>query len=336
MGKNGVSRIWWWLIPTTVILGGLGYYWYTKTGPEVEKVLVTREISPVEKTDPSGGVRATGARPMEQPAVKSFPIDEKGLSKESPGAETSPIEKEDLLQEARNATYGQIERLFEADKGDLFKKASADKVYCDLIEQYIIDFFGYLDTEKYIKRLDLKTDTYSYFKKLLKKLSVRPPFPAGEGSTPTVMVSNVFYFFRVLDRKDLRLFKKTVVNERDTMEINLEMFYRWLMLGKQCPNPGDIRPSFEVMYRYAGFFLNTIGGRACLFRRSSSLRVLVNYYCLLIVYQADRLGKNRYGIDIFPHIQPLKDDIRHHPDFEFQEKYISSLNRIENYYLQKR
>ena len=205
-----------------------------------------------------------------------------------------------------------------------------------LIAEYIADFFLYLDSERYIQKLDLGTNTYSQFKKILQQLTAKPPVPAGEGMHPTTMVANIYYFSRALDRKDLLLFKEVVINERDTMELNLEMFYRWFMLGNLCPDPDQARPSFDVMYRYAGFFLNSTGGRAYLFRRPLRLRLLLSYYCVLIVYQADRLGKNNYGLNLLPYIQPLKDELAHHAELEFQAHYIRSLNRIEDYYLQKR
>jgi len=417
INKTG-GRIWWWVLVAVVVLGGLGYYWYSRTGPEAEKVLVAGDLSPVDKKAPSTGRPGKEDREgerldakdvsQERADGKAFPVDEKAVPKKPLGRETVPVDKEVVLQELRNATGGQIERLyelgkedfakideriknlfapreedsirtggeaqrlaesgkdnsfrrggkierqpelgkddaggtdergtrlFEPRKGDLFGKAPADKIYCDLIDEYVADFFAYLNTKKYIERLDLKTNTYAYFKRIIEMLAARPPVPAGEGFAPTIMLQNVFFFSRALDRKNLRLFKEVAVNERDTLEINLEMFYRWVMLGKLCPNPGQVRLPFDVMYRYAGFFLNTTGGRAYLFRRSVTLRLLLTYYAVLVVYQADRLGKNSYGINISPYIQPLRDEIRHYPDFEFQNQYISTLNRIEDYYLQKR
>lgn len=354
MRKKTGGRIWWWLLPAVVVLGGLGYYWYSQTGPKPEKVLVAGDLSPVDKKASLKGVPGIKDLEGKRPGGKTFPIDKKAPTEQDLGVGTVPAEKEGLLQELRSATEDQIERLFELGKDDLFRtdgevkrlfeprkgdsfgKAPADKIYCALIEEYVADFFGYLNTEKYIKRLDLKTSAYSKFKQILKRLAAQPPVPAGEGIHPAIMLKNIFYFSRALDRKDLRVFKEVVVNERDNMELNLEMFYRWLMLGNSCPNPRGVRPPFDVMYRYAGFFLNSTGGRAYLFRRSISLRLLASYYCLLIVHQADRLGKNSYGINIVPYIQPLKDEISNYPNFEFQDQYVSTLTRLEDYYLQKR
>jgi len=41
-----------------------------------------------------------------------------------------------------------------------------------------------------------------------------------------------------------------------------------------------------------------------------------------VVYQADRSGRNSYGINIFPHINPLREEISHYPDFQFQDQYM--------------
>ena len=375
------GRIWWWAVPVVVVLGGAGY-WYSQTRTKPENVLVSGDLSPVDKTASSQGVpgpkdleqKGSGAGDIaERPARgKSFPIDEKAVPKKPLRPEIVLVEKEVLLQELRSATEGQIEQLLELDKkdfadidkqishlfepgkddstrtvgqvtrlfeprqDDVFGKAPAEKIYCTLIDEYTADFFGYLDTKKYIERLHLKTDTYACFKTIIKRLTAQPPVPAGEGFATTTMVKNVFFFSRALNRKDLLFVKEVVTKEHDTLEINLEMFYRWLMLGNFCPNPGNVRPPFDVIYRYAGFFLNTTGGRSYLFRRSVTLRLLLTYYSLLIVHQADRSGKNSYGINIFPYIQPLKDEIRHYPDLEFQNQYVRALIRIEDYYLQKR
>ena len=120
------------------------------------------------------------------------------------------------------------------------------------------------------------------------------------------------------------------------MEDNLDMFYRWLTLGDRCPDPEKLRPSGAVAYRYAGFFLNSTGGRAYLFRRSAGLRLLVTYYCLLIVHKADREGRNNYGIDTFAFVAPLKEEIGHNPDLQYQREYLEQLKWVESYYLQKR
>jgi len=215
-------------------------------------------------------------------------------------------------------------------------KASLPEDPCARIEKDVSDFFRYLDSRKYVKAMDLSAGTYARFKHILRALVARTPMPAGEGIDPKIIIRNVYHFFRVLERKDLQLIREVMANEYDSLEINIELFYRWLTLGKQCPDPEGLRPQKETLYHYAGFFLNTTGGRACLFRRAQGLRLLVSYYSLLILHSADQEGINSYGIDILPFIKTLKGEIHLYPDFLFKDDYIEGLNRIQGYYLQRR
>ena len=132
------------------------------------------------------------------------------------------------------------------------------------------------------------------------------------------------------------MIREILTRESDILELNLDMFFQWFMLGARCPDPEKIRPALDVSYLYAGFFLNTIGGRAYLFRRPTLLRVLVSYYSLLIVHEADRKGKNSYGIDIFPLIVPVREELRLFPNLLLKKEYIRELNNLESYYRKKR
>ncbi|MDY7038636.1 MAG: hypothetical protein SV375_21100 [Thermodesulfobacteriota bacterium] len=211
-----------------------------------------------------------------------------------------------------------------------------DENDCDYIEKDVQAFFNYIDKQKYIQDLERGLDTYDLFKKIIVKLSAQPPVPAGEGINAVVMTRNIYYFFHLLDKKELRLIREIIRNESGTLELNLELFYRWLMLGDHCPDREGIRPAPYVLYQFAGFFLNTIGGRSYLFRRPTGIRLLVSYYCLLIIHEADKTGGNSYGIDIFPDIAPLAREISTYPDFHFQNEYINRLTQLQNYYLKKR
>jgi hypothetical protein len=224
----------------------------------------------------------------------------------------------------------------ELSEGSAVSDVIPEENPCDRIERDVAEFFNYLDSREYIRRLELGGSTYDHFKQILRDLAEHPPIPAGEGVAPRIMAQNVYHFFRVLDREDLRLLRDVTRNEEDTMEINLAIFYRWLMLDKECPDADGERPSFDILYQYAGFFLNTIGGRAYLFRRAASLRLLVSYYSLLIVHEADKSGQNNYGIDIFPLIPLIAQEILHYPSFRFQAEYIGQLDILRDYYAKRR
>lgn len=245
-----------------------------------------------------------------------------GESKLSSGKKSGPVKEE--------GGTGQVVR------EKIALRPYGEEPDCKQIEDDVEGFFDYLDQKKYVQHLGSGPDAYARFKRIIKRLAAEPPIPAGEGIDPRIIIQNVYYLYRILDRTDIRLIKDVVVNEKDTMEFNLYMFYKWLTLGGRCPDNGDLRPSLKVLYHYAGFFLNTIGGRAYLFRRLEGLRLLVSYYSVLIVHEADREGKNYYGIDVFPFIDPLKQEINYYPNFEFQSEYIDRLNEVEDYYLQRR
>jgi hypothetical protein len=211
-----------------------------------------------------------------------------------------------------------------------------EKTYCERIDQEIQGYFRYLNAKGYVKHLGEGLDTYAQFKTMIRKLSAKLPIPAGEGIDSTIISDNIFLFFRVLDKNDFRLIRDLLRNEEDTLEPTLDLFYRWLTSGSRCPDPEGIRPSQSVLYHYAGFFLNTIGGRSYLFRRPLGLRLLCSYYSLLILQEADKQGKNSYGIDVLPFIAPLAREIALYPDFRFKQTYLKNLEEMGKHYLKKR
>jgi hypothetical protein len=247
-----------------------------------------------------------------------------------------------LSEKERESAYQGQKQAQKSYQGPIYaseikqSKSMDPQEYCAKIENDIMDFFKYLDNKNYIQHLNERMDTYAEFKRILKKLSSNLPIPAGEGIDSTVMTKNIFHIFRILSKTDIRLVKEITLNESETMELNLEMFYDWLRLGNQCPDPDEMKPSLDVLYQYAGFFLNTIGGRAYLSRRTMALRMLLSYYSLLIVHDADTRGRNTYGIDIFPYIAPLSAEMAISPDLKLKKEYIQKLNQMEGYYLQKR
>ena len=224
----------------------------------------------------------------------------------------------------------------QSQERDEFKHPLRQAISCDQIEEDIRDFFKYLNSKSYVRHLDEKMDTRVVFKELVDKFSRNPPIPAGEGIDTSIITKNIFYFFRLLDKKEIRLIRSIIRNEADTMEMNLDLFYQWFLLGAKCPNVEGLRPSLNTLYQYAGFFLNSIGGRSYLFRRPLGLRILVSYYSISIIHEADKQGKNSYGIDVFPHIAPLAKEIIHYPEFHFKNEYVQRLTKISNYYMATR
>jgi len=266
--------------------------------------------------------------------LKTWPDLEKTLI----GEKVSPVEQEGLSKgpvAVAPKERQKISPLPPAEK-ESSPQVTPEQNYCAKTERNIADFLQYLNEKKQIRRLLPGMNVPVRFRQIIKKLEDRPPIPGGEGMDTKIVIQNMYHFFRVLDRKDILLIKEIIRSDQDTSEATMKMFYDWLMLGDECPDSEQIRPSLPILYRYTAFFLNTTGGRAYLYRRTPSFRLLVSYYCLLIINEADKTGKNYYGVDIFPFINPLTEEFSRYPDFQFQSEYISNLNKMESYYSEKR
>ena len=87
------------------------------------------------------------------------------------------------------------------------------------------------------------------------------------------------------------------------------------------------------LYDYAGFFLNTMGGRLYLFRRDSHSRMVISYYALLTIDQANQNGNNRYGIDINQPIDSLINEIETSgAHLKLREQYLDKLYELKERY----
>jgi hypothetical protein len=315
MKKRDRKRFWWRLIILAVLVavGVTAYFLFLEKEGEERKA----EEKKIEE------------RKVEERKAREKEAAEEKASVDKPAS----AEKERASQVATKTPIKGEPTLTEGVKEGRPSEKEDD---CSKIENTVQDFFTYLNRERYVRNLEADMDSYERFKGVMMKLSSEPPVPAGENMDTLIMTRNIYHFYRLLENEDLRLIREILRNEADSLELNLDIFYKWLMLGDQCPDPQKTRPSLEVLYQYAGFFLNTIGGRAYLYRRPLNVRLLISYYALLIVHEADKKRKNNYGIDVFPEITPLAREISLYPDFHFQNEYILQLTQLQNYYLKKR
>ncbi|MBN2062422.1 MAG: hypothetical protein JW882_18615 [Deltaproteobacteria bacterium] len=316
--KKKRSRIWWGLLILLLLAIAIFFgYYLGRDNALVEEAALVEEV--VEKAKKI---------PLKIKEVNPVSNSTHGIKERNERNEIEQIEETEP-QKVRIAIKGK-----EPSIGIPAQPLKED--YCAQIESQFSDFFIYLDSRDYIKEMDLKTDSLSLYKKILGELSSNPPIPSGEGLSPEIMNTNIFFLFRILDWEDICFVKEVLKHEADTIEMNMDLFYQFFMSRDQCPDPENLRPTFRILYHYAGFFLNTIGGRACLFRRTSTVRLLMTYYSILVIHEADKTGGNNYGIDICPEIAPLMREISIQPDLRFQNEYISQLTGIKDYYEGKR
>jgi hypothetical protein len=245
------------------------------------------------------------------------------------------IDREERSQEANAAT---AEKQAEKVSGKQGVEGQATDVQdeCLKMEKEVTEFLAYLDKKDYIRRLGIEEDVFSRFKKIVHRLSLNPPTPAGEGLKNGMIIKNIYHLYRALSSQDLKLIRLILQNESDTLEINLAALYPWLMSADKCSQKDGLPPSLDTIYRYAGFFVNSIGGRAYLFRRKTRLRLLMNYYCLLIIHEADKKKMNSFGIDIGPFLEPLAEEIENYQFLYYRKEYAGKLIDLKNYYGGKR
>ncbi len=232
-------------------------------------------------------------------------------------------------QEQPNQDEDLFNTVFGTESSD--KTGGDDAVDCDAIEAQLASFFNYLDNHHDLD--DVEGGSAGLFRDVVARLLANPPVNIGEMQEMFRLVKNVTHFYRVLGKERLLQAKEIVDSETRVMEPALALLYAWVVHCKE-PLPGDeAPPSLDRVYDYAGYFLNTLGGRSYLLRRESKLRMLITYYSILIVDQANDEKFNRYGIDLRPYIEYLFYDIANQKGLAHRERYLTSLTTLRDKYL---
>jgi hypothetical protein len=99
--------------------------------------------------------------------------------------------------------------------------------------------------------------------------------------------------------------KAILTNEKGSIEQILSDYYL-LVTTPECSMTAYANGiDHAALYEYACFFLNTMGGRLYLFRRDSLSRMVVTYYAILLVEEANIQNNNRHGIALRPVVNML-------------------------------
>ncbi len=199
---------------------------------------------------------------------------------------------------------------------------------CNNLADQIHDFFTHIDSEDYIKQFELQEPSQTYFIALAYKLLKNPPVVSRESDDLYTILRNMAHFFRVIGKDNIILMKTILDRERDKIEDIAADLYQWTTWSSCSDDKLEFSPSLDEMYEYAGFFLNTMGGRSYLFRRDSRSRLLVNYYSVLLIERANKKGTNRHGIDITQVIPQLVQEIDSSNQLIYKENYIDSLYEL--------
>ena len=249
-------------------------------------------------------------------------------------AEISSLEKEIKDLKGQEVPSEKLAEAFGEDASQVEAAVFSEKEppNPEEIERQILAFFSYLDNREYVQAMGLKTDTYSLYQQAVTELSENRPIVVGEMDSLYNMARNVAHFFRVLGKQKVSLAKAVMRNESEIMESMMKIFFTWYTADPKDRQKIKGCPSSEMLYQYAGFFLETLGGRSYLFRRDAKTRTLTYYYCVLIIDRANDEQLNAYGIDIRPHVISALNLINSQIGLIHQKSYIAKLETLKDKY----
>ncbi|HJO62398.1 MAG TPA: hypothetical protein QF571_06175 [Desulfobacterales bacterium] len=248
-------------------------------------------------------------------------------------------ELEEKISNLEEVVSQQKEALVPKEKlGDAFGEESPavsslkKNIPCLEMMYQITSFTTYLDSREYLTFYKIEEGTYNLFQKLIEKLSAHPPVVSYEMDDLFTLIRNVTHFYRVIGRKRIRLINDILKNESEIIESVMATFFAWFFNGTNCKTKLNAPPSLDILYKYAGFFLNTLGGRSYLLRRDSKVRVLTSYYSILVLDRANDETQNPYGIDFRPYIVFSFYDISSLKGLLYQKEYLAELKGLMEKY----
>ncbi|MBU0484313.1 MAG: hypothetical protein KKB30_07350 [Proteobacteria bacterium] len=207
------------------------------------------------------------------------------------------------------------------------------KISCEQLDTEIQEFFHHLDSQEYIKDRSLNGGSQAHVKRLIDKLLANPPIVVRETDSLFTILTNTAHFYRVLGPEDVILAKDILAQEAGILEPTMALFYNWSKKQQECKTPQtEITLPLQNLYEYAGFFLNTLGGQSYLFRRESHLRILIKYYCILILDRSNAEILNRHGIDIRLPIKSMINEIDLSENLLYKEEYMRTLINLKDKY----
>ena len=217
----------------------------------------------------------------------------------------------------------------------LVRGVSPKRITCRELEQSLRAFCDYLDATETLRSQKTSQQSWALLSDLLGMLERRLPNISGESHRPELVIQNSFYFFRLLRRAKVDLVRNVFKYEADLAEPLMGILYYWLVSGQQCDKPPSVPANLKVMYHYAGFFLNTLGGHSYLYRRDSRIRLLTIYYSILVIHEADLRGLNEAGLDLRFILPLLFSEIQSRNDLLYAEEYLQTLSKLQLHYFQR-
>ncbi|MCI5124112.1 MAG: hypothetical protein D3925_06445 [Candidatus Electrothrix sp. AR5] len=204
---------------------------------------------------------------------------------------------------------------------------------CKEVSPVLTNFVNSLEKKEYSKEESSAQPLQEHFNALATQLVNNPPVVIHETDELYTVLTNTAHFFRILGKDNMRLLRKVLKQETGDFEDIAAEIYRLSTGGEQCVSGNKrLKIPFTAAYEYAGFFLNTLGGRSYLFRRDSGTRLLVNYYAVLALDQANKKQLNNYGLDIREQLPWLIQEMEANNRLTHREQYLDKLYELAEEY----
>lgn len=245
---------------------------------------------------------------------------------------------EEQLQEAREeievlspSTHSdKVQEVFGVDAENPVE-ADAETAYCSQLSRQLQNLFSYLDTQGYAAPRG--AGARETFRSILDRLAAHPPIVSKETESILRVLQNSAHFFRVLGKDDTLLVGTVLKNEVDIMEPTFALLYDLVGNSDRCtPEEVEFSISLSDSYQYAAYFLNTLGGQSYLLRRDSRVRMLAQYYAILIVDRANDRKLNEWGLDLRPSLEHLTTDMKTAPLLVRKKEYLKTLTELRGKY----
>lgn len=194
------------------------------------------------------------------------------------------------------------------------------------------DLFAYIDKQGYLAQGGITTQFEPFFQECIKLLSEKPPVLVAEMDDLFLLAKNVSHIYRVLGLNRIKVLKNIIEQESDVLEPSMAVLFSWINVCRKNEAGATVMPQLKSMYEYAGFFLNTLGGRSYLLRRDSKVRMLVNYYSLQILDLANDEKQNPVGIDIRPYLETQFVEMSSHKGLVYRDRYLAELKKLQAKY----
>jgi hypothetical protein len=214
----------------------------------------------------------------------------------------------------------------------LVKGVSPRSMKCEELEDSLRAFCRYLDAGETFRSQKTHRDSWALFTSMLESLERRPPVMSAESYRPSVIVENSFYFFRLLGREKIDIVREVIKFESDLAEPLMGIMYYWLMTGRSCDKLPSPSAALKIIYNYAGFFLDTLGGHSYLYRQDSRIRLLTVYYSILVIHEANMRELNEVGLDLRYFLPNIFQEIQSRNDLLYAEDYLQTLTNLQLQY----